>query len=52
MKNMTETCTGSCMLLNSMDLSSSEKNMKSRRTQSHSLALSMMLMELIQTLRR
>ena len=49
MKNMTKTCTGSCVLLNNMDYSSIEINVKSNKTQSHSLALSMML---IQTLRR
>ena len=30
MKNMTETCTGLCMLLNSMDLFSMERNVKLR----------------------
>ena len=40
MRNTTGTYTSSCALSMSIDLSSVETNVKSRRTQSHSLALS------------
>ena len=52
MKTMTENYTGLCKSHLNMDLSSTERNAKSRRTQLHSLVLSMMQMELTQTLRK
>ena len=52
MKTMAGTCTTSCTQPVNMDSSSTERSVKSRRTQSHSSEQYMMPMEPIQTLRR